>query len=368
MVFLERTVEFNRCVELLSEGQVVPVVGAQLRVSGLMMQAKDISKSMNFVRDQLEKLFAVVHKQGTFDNSSKHVNELTTLCKTRLEAISQDLTNLQTQGTSRANSSTAAHFKILVETLRRTLNEHGKNFKEALEVRSASIKRQHERRKQFTSAAPTIGVSSNASQAASTRPRAKVPVAGTNMHLSSQGGGGLRQRQGMGATASGNATGAAHPRSQDSWDQQRHVTNNKKNDDAPQGSRHNPYRRLPSNPYARGASTTAAFNAGVSTNGFQAQQFYAANDTSLRRTEAIQAAKQVAAISSMWTQMTSLISEADDMLPSIEQDVFQAETHISSGQNELLKYWKNVAGERALILKLFGVLLVIIFVFTYMRS
>ena len=70
----------------------------------------------------------------------------------------------------------------------------------------------------------------------------------------------------------------------------------------------------------------------------------------------------------MWSQMTNLIAQQDEMLPSIEDNVFQAEVHVEKGQNELLKYWKTVSGERALILKLFGVLLVIIFVFTYMRS
>ena len=82
----------------------------------------------------------------------------------------------------------------------------------------------------------------------------------------------------------------------------------------------------------------------------------------------MQAAKTISTISSMWSQMTSLIAQQDEMLPSIEDNVFQAEVHINKGQNELLKYWQTVSSERALILKLFGVLLLIIFLFTYMRS
>ena len=46
----------------------------------------------------------------------------------------------------------------------------------------------------------------------------------------------------------------------------------------------------------------------------------------------------------------------------------QAEVHVNKGQTELLKYWQTIKGERALILKLFGVLLFIILIFTYMRS
>ena len=393
MTFVDRTSEFNRCVELLSEGRVVPVpVGTRLKVTGLMLKSKHITKELIFVRDQLDKLFVLAHKKGMFDDSTKDINELTALCKSKLEAISQDLSDLQQQGTSGANSSTAAHFKILVETLRKTLNVHVKKFKEAMDMRSKAIKRQHERRKQFASMTPVVEFSPASRERArgnnhagaqnrkvhnnlarqSYNPNTNTrgfshaqnqgrqghhPLQGqashgqhnAGPHLSRPGGGavgaggGLRQRQQINAAPS-------HHQHQQSAPSE--VTSK------------NPYRRA--NPYAKNARSYHP--SAAAQGGFQSQQFYSMNDSSQRQKDAQQAAKAVATISSMWSQMTSLIADQNDMLPSIEQDVFQAEHHVTSGQNELLKYWKTVSGERALILKLFGVLLFIIFVFTYMRS
>ena len=85
MTFIDRTAEFNRSVELLSEGRVIPVpVGTRLQIKGLMLKTKEITKGMNFVRDQLDKLFVLAHKKGMCDDSTKDINELTGLCKSKL--------------------------------------------------------------------------------------------------------------------------------------------------------------------------------------------------------------------------------------------------------------------------------------------
>ena len=86
-----------------------------------------------------------------FDNTTKEVNDLTAICKAQLERCNGDLKTLQQHGTVNVNQTTAQHFKILIDSLRRRLGDHGKKFKELLESRSEVLKRQHKRRQNFAS-------------------------------------------------------------------------------------------------------------------------------------------------------------------------------------------------------------------------
>ena len=141
---VDRTEEFFRCVELFSEGKVVPKrYNGRHEAKGLMLDAENLNRQINFIDGQLQKLGKLVHKKGMFDNTTKEVNDLTALCKAQLERCNKDLKTLQQHGTVNVNQTTAQHFKILVDSLRRRLSDHGKKFKELLESRSEVLKRQH---------------------------------------------------------------------------------------------------------------------------------------------------------------------------------------------------------------------------------
>ena len=43
--------------------------------------------------------------------------------------------------------------------------------------------------------------------------------------------------------------------------------------------------------------------------------------------------------------------------------MMQRQMNVQAGQNELLKYFKTISGNRSLILKIFAIILVIIFLF-----
>ena len=134
---VDRTEEFFRCVELFSEGKVVPKrYSGRHEAKGLMLDAENLNRQINFIDGQLQKLGKLVHKGGMFDNTTKEVNDLTAICKAQLERCNNDLKTLQQHGTVNVNQTTAQHFKILVDSLRRLLSDHGKKFKELLESRS----------------------------------------------------------------------------------------------------------------------------------------------------------------------------------------------------------------------------------------
>ena len=447
---IDRTEEFNRCVELFSEGKIIPQrrKGAQ-KSKGLMLDAENVHKQIIFIESQLIKLGKLVHKGGMFDNTTNEVNDLTALCKAQLERCNTDLKLLQQQGTLNVNQTTAEHFKILVDSLRRNLSDHGKKFKEILESRSATLKRQHKRRQKFASndiavAAPVVTAAPrgnmNHNNNNNMNPRKPLHANNNNnnnrrqivnnnndMYTNNNNNnnppsGGLRQRASIRQNNRNQQQNAfTNVPLYDNDNKKANVTNYNNNNTASSFSNkasnnpyrsssnqnnnrrvhhHNPYMSnsnnnnnnnnyMPVNPYMSsndndnnnnyqgtnnnnhhasiGIGNNNNYQPGYQSN-FQTQQYYFKNDTSQRRSEAVQAAKTISTISSMWSQMTNLIAQQDEMLPSIEDNIFQAEVHVNKGQTELLKYWQTIKGERALILKLFGVLLFIILIFTYMRS
>jgi syntaxin 5 len=402
---VDRTEEFHRCVELFSEGKIIPKrIKGQSKPKGLMLDAENLYKQIHFIETQLNKLAKLVHKGGMFDNTTKEVNDLTALCKAQLERCNLDLKLLQQHGTNNVNETTAQHFKILVDSLRRRLSKHGKKFKEILESRSATLKRQHKRRQKFASndiaiaaPAPTPIIQNRMSN--NNRPQRQVNNMYTSNNndysnsVSAPAGGGLRQR----ASIRQNQNSFTNVPLHNNNDSKSNIvgnnapnpyrsSSNHNNNTSRRVPHHNPYasgnnlNSMPANPYLSQNNNNNNYqqnnhsSIGVANyqpayqSDFQTQQYYFKNDTSQRKSEAVQAAKTISTISSMWSQMTNLIAQQDDMLPSIEDNIFQAEVHVNKGQTELLKYWQTISGERALILKLFAVLLFIIFIFTYMRS
>lgn len=79
---------------------------------------------------------------------------------------------------------------------------------------------------------------------------------------------------------------------------------------------------------------------------------------------ASQVESTIVELSGMYTRMANMVAEQGEVVGRIDDDMDMAQLNIEAGQNELLKYFKTVSGNRALILKLFAVILVIIFLFT----
>ena len=61
---VDRTEEFFRCVELFSEGKVVPKrYNGRHEAKGLMLDAENLNRQINFIDGQLQKLGKLVHKR-----------------------------------------------------------------------------------------------------------------------------------------------------------------------------------------------------------------------------------------------------------------------------------------------------------------
>jgi syntaxin 5 len=78
-----------------------------------------------------------------------------------------------------------------------------------------------------------------------------------------------------------------------------------------------------------------------------------------QRGEAIEAIEQtISELGSIFGQLASMVSEQRDMIERIDANTEDVVDNVTGAQRELIKYWSRVSGNRWLIAKMFGVLMV----------
>lgn len=63
-------------------------------------------------------------------------------------------------------------------------------------------------------------------------------------------------------------------------------------------------------------------------------------------------------LGSIFGQLATMVSEQGDHLQRIDQNTEDVVDNVEGAQRELMKYWSRVSGNRWLIAKMFGVLMV----------
>lgn len=87
------------------------------------------------------------------------------------------------------------------------------------------------------------------------------------------------------------------------------------------------------------------------------------NSAQDRLNNATQVESTIVELSGMYARMANMVAEQGEIVGRIDDDMDIAQSNIEAGQNELLKYFKTMSGNRSLILKLFAILVVLIFLF-----
>jgi hypothetical protein len=85
-----------------------------------------------------------------------------------------------------------------------------------------------------------------------------------------------------------------------------------------------------------------------------------------RRSVAQAAESSIAELTTVFGKMASLVAEQGDVVSRIDDDIEAASLNVELGQRELVQFQRIVASNRALILKIFGVLIGIILLFIWM--
>ncbi|KAM0664967.1 hypothetical protein ACQRIT_007844 [Beauveria bassiana] len=84
-----------------------------------------------------------------------------------------------------------------------------------------------------------------------------------------------------------------------------------------------------------------------------------ANTYIQQRGEAIEAIeKTIGELGSIFGQLATMVSEQSDMIQRIDANTEDVVDNVDGAQRELLKYWSRVSGNRWLIAKMFGVLMI----------
>lgn len=65
-------------------------------------------------------------------------------------------------------------------------------------------------------------------------------------------------------------------------------------------------------------------------------------------------------LGSIFGQLATMVSEQSEMIQRIDANTEDVVDNVQGAQRELLKYWRRVSGNRWLIAKMFGVLMVMI--------
>ncbi|KUF79253.1 Syntaxin-31 [Phytophthora nicotianae] len=97
--------------------------------------------------------------------------------------------------------------------------------------------------------------------------------------------------------------------------------------------------------------------------GAQQQQYRPREDAQTRYNNAAQVESTIVEITGMYTRMATMVAEQGEIISRIDDDMDIAQTNVEAAHGELLKLFNMVQGNRSLILKIFLVLILVIFLF-----
>jgi syntaxin 5 len=301
-----------------SNGTATPPTRKQR--SEFARNAAAIGRGISATMGKLQRLGELAKRKTLFDDRPVEIAELTYVIKQDLAGLNQQIGNLQTiqRGGAQGGPGKAAvgqegeHNKNVVMLLQGKLADVGVNFKEVLEVRTKNIQASRSRQDNF--------VSSVSQQS------------GPQSHLAPSGARSdspLYQPPSRSRTPGGTAVAA---------NQQQDV--------------------LSLDP----SSSSPLYN-----NGPQSQQQLqimeegnnSSNSYIQQRGEAIDAIERtIADLGGIFGQLAQMVSEQAEQIQRIDANTDDVVDNVEGAQRELMKYWGRVQGNRWLVAKMFGVLMI----------
>ncbi len=252
----------------------------------------------------------VAKRKTLFDDRPVEINELTYVIKQDLSALNQKISSLQSLSKSQqvksAGEQEGEHNKNVVVLLQGKLADVGVNFKDVLEVRTKNLQASRSRQQNFLSDA------SAHSQAPQDSQQSASPLYNT-------------------------------------------PTKSRTPQPGYQNSNHDILNLDPS------SSTSALLQSGPQSD----QQLLlmeegAPTNTYINmRGEAITTIEQtINELGSVFGQLAAMVSEQGEQIQRIDANTEDVVDNVQGAQRELMKYWSRVSGNRWLIAKMFGVLMV----------
>lgn len=335
----DRTQEFQRFVQESNISD--PNAGKKPRLpnpskskSAFNEAAADIAKGVHKTSSMLSKLTNLVRKQGLFDDPTDEINTL-------IFRIKQDLDELNTKcdtaqqfidsskgffGSENKNQASQHNSKV-VGQLKTELMSATKDFKSVLELRSSKMKDQQQRKLELT------------------------------------GKGLLSPIRAVEAASSSSATAG-------SYQINNHLGLTQRHSNAPKVLP-SPYMDTASTPLLRAGSVDeAGGNTGFVYDATQSQQqlllepisgssqYYDAREKAVSEVE-----KTIGELGTLFKRLATMISEQQELIERIDDDVENAMENTNNAKNALLKAYESVSSNRGLYLKIGAILALFLLLF-----
>ena len=290
-----------------ANGQVAPGT----KRSEFARNAAQIGRGITATMGKLERLAQLAKRKAIFDDRPVEISELTYVIKQDLAAVNQQISNLQnltqaqhpTASQPRSADQEGQHNKNVVLLLQNKVTDVAANFKDVLEVRTKNIQASRSRTENFVSSV------SARSQPQFDTSRSESPL------------------------------------------YQNTTPNSKK---TPYSSTNDLLTLEPSGPSA------LMSNGGHSDSQLLLmEEAQAPNAYIQERGQAIETIeKTINELGSIFGQLAGMVQEQGEMLQRIDANTEDVVDNVQGAQRELLKYWSRVQGNRWLVAKMFGVLMV----------
>ncbi|KAL8995752.1 MAG: hypothetical protein Q9169_004580 [Polycauliona sp. 2 TL-2023] len=274
--------------------------------------AADIGRGITGTMEKLERLAQLAKRKTLFDDRPNEINELTFVIKQDLASLNAQISSLQSISKSQNPSSSRGaaeqegeHNKNVVVLLQGKLADVGVNFKEVLEVRTKNIQASRARTENFVS---------------SVSAHAQAPL--EHQHSASP------------------------------------LYNTPTKSRTPQPGYQN------SNPDILNldpSSSSSSLIRGAQSDQqlLMMEEAQPTNSYINMRGDAITAIEQtINELGSVFGQLAALVSEQGEMVQRIDANTEDVVENVEGAQRELMKYWSRVSGNRWLVAKMFGVLMI----------
>jgi syntaxin 5 len=281
-------------------------------------RAAEIGRGITGTMAKLERLTQLARRKTLFDDRPVEINELTFVIKQELTAMDKGIKELQAltpqakqpKGAQTDANQESEHNKNVVFLLRAKLSTVGTTFKETLETRTRNVQASKSRMENFTAA---VGAAAASTPPSGTPGRTDSPLYQ------------LPQNSRSGSTAT--TTGAALD-----------ILSLDPSSSTSALTRHAPQ----SHQAQLLMMEEAQSNVYIQQRGEQIDM--------IERT--------MAELGGLFAQLAEMVSIQGEQIQRIDADTEDTLDNVEGAQRELLKYWNRVSGNRWLVAKMFGVLMI----------
>lgn len=297
-----------------STGPSDPATARQKR-SDFARKAAEIGRGIATTVSKLERLGQLAKRKTLFDDRPIEINQLTFVIKQDLAGLNQQIGALS-QLSKRAHPTAGKggdqeglHNENVVVMLQGKLADVGVNFKEVLEVRTKNIQASRSRQDNFVS---TVSQQASSGLAPGRTDSPLYATPGSRGRSPAPGAGGNQNQDLLSLEPPSSSSSSALGRG------------------------------------AQSEQQMMLLEEGQSSNGYIQQ-----------RGEAIEAIERtINELGGIFGQLAQMVSEQSEMIQRIDANTDDVVDNVEGAQRELMKYWGRIQGNRWLVAKMFGVLMI----------